>query len=175
MKSRMLSYTAIRIHAQTRLLMSRSVHFWSRNWQIFQMMNCWNPWCSTSGFSMPSTQRLLQNSRSATEHSAVSAQGAPHMKQSKVWISFMKPSLPYHRKWRSWWGSTAAWNGWTAWWLLPISSGWGVWNCSTPAWQTSQKKWQKPVRSLNICGITQKRMTGTVSYTTTTVRKLPQR
>ena len=46
---------------------------------------------------------------------------------------------------------------------------------STPAWQTSQKKWQKPVRSLNICGITQKRMTGTVSYTTTTVRKLPQR
>lgn len=47
------------------------------------------------------TTSLLQNSRSVTERSAVSAQGAPHMKQSMGWISFTKPSLPCHRKWRS--------------------------------------------------------------------------
>lgn len=37
--------------------------------------------------------------RSATGHSAVSAQGVPRMKQSMVWISFMKLSFPCHRKW----------------------------------------------------------------------------
>lgn len=143
MKSHMLSYKAIRAHAQTRLLMSRSAHCRSRNWQLFQsetarIPDVWHPVpvCPPHNVftEQPLSDRTLSRFRAMcaayeTEH-GVDLLHETTTSLSSEMAELMRIDSSLKRMDS-----------------LMIESNikrMGVWNCSAPAWQISQKRWQNP-------------------------------